>query len=102
MGPASALMHGDRLTVFATDITRMRVVYRFFDPDSREWTAWAPLEGREQIVSAPGAVVAGARLVVFATDRYGALVHRYLEGGKWSGWVPLASGVGGCVFVTGG
>jgi hypothetical protein len=43
--------------------------------------------------------VAGPRLVVFAVNRFGALVHQFLEGGKWSSWFPLASGVGGCVLV---
>jgi hypothetical protein len=82
----SAVMAGDRLTVFARSADGT-LMHKFYDGG---WTDWLPL-GEGQMTSGPSAVMAGERLTVFARSEDGTLTHKYYDGG-WTDWLPLGEG----------
>jgi hypothetical protein len=87
----SAVMSGDRLTVFART-THGTLTHKFYDPQNQKWTDWIHL-GVGQISSGASAIVAGDRLTVFARTDHGTLTHKFYDPQqqKWTDWIHLES-----------
>jgi hypothetical protein len=104
-GP-SAVMQGSTLVIFARGPKNV-LVHKH--NASGAFTGWIPLDGTAPafgqvtahvtdtdkgiMTSAPSAVIAGSRLVVFARGPNNTLIHRWYENG-WTGWIPVGDGVG--------
>ena len=82
----SAVMAGDRLTVFARSANGT-LMHKFYEGG---WTDWIPL-GDGQTTSGPSAVMAGEQLTVFARGADGTLIHKFYDSG-WTDWIPLGEG----------
>jgi hypothetical protein len=89
----SAVMAGDRLTVFAR-ASNGKLAHRWYDGTKGSWTEWAEISDTE-ITSAPSAAMGPpeGRLHVFARGTNGKLLVTYRDGvdGKWADWQTLGT-----------